>query len=77
MDRPAPTKAAVDLDHPSTQTDALSPDNVHIPDQEPRKSIKNLDPSLKRQQQQEHRQVGRVRIFIEQKIVGGMTTFQV
>lgn len=72
----ASTEASVDLGYPGIQTDDSSPEQIHIPHKKPRKSKKNPDPQLTRQQRRENRRIGRVRVLVEHAI-GGMKTFRV
>ena len=72
----ASTEASTDLGYQGIQTDYLSPENIHIPHKKPRKSKKNPDPQLTRQQKRENRQIGRVRVLVEHAI-GGMKVFRV
>jgi hypothetical protein len=76
MDWFASTEASVDLGYQGIQTDYLSPENIHIPHKKPRKSKKNPDPQLTRQQKRENRRLGRVRVLVEHAI-GGMKIFRV
>ena len=70
------TKASTDLGYQGIKTDYLSPENIHIPHKKPRKSKKNPDPQLTRQQKRENRRIGRVRVLVEHAI-GGMKVFRV
>jgi DDE superfamily endonuclease/Helix-turn-helix of DDE superfamily endonuclease len=72
----ASTEASTDLGYQGIKTDYLSPENIHIPHKKPRKSKKNPDPKLTRKQKRENRQIGRVRVLVEQAI-GGMKVFRV
>ena len=76
MDWFASTEASVDLGYQGIQTDYLSPENIHIPHKKPRKSKKNPDPQLTRQQKRENRRINRVRVLVEHAI-GGMKTFRI
>jgi hypothetical protein len=76
MDGFASTEASTDLGYQGIQTDYLSPENIHIPHKKPRKSKKNPDPQLTRQQKRENRRIGRVRVLVEHAI-GGMKVFRV
>lgn len=69
-------EASVDLGYQGIQTDYSSPEHIHIPHKKPRKSKKNPNPKLTRQQKRDNRRIGRVRIFVEHAI-GGMKTFRV
>ena len=70
------TEASVDLGYQGIQTDYSSSENIHIPHKKPRKSKKNPDPQLTRQQKRDNRRIGRVRVLVEHAI-GGMKTFRV
>lgn len=70
------TEASTDRGYQGIKTDYLSPENIHIPHKKPRKSKKNPDPQLTRQQKQENRRIGRVRVLVEHAI-GGMKVFRV
>ena len=70
------TEASTDLGYQGIKTDYLSPENIHIPHQKPRKSTKNPDPQLTRKQKQANRRIGRVRVLVEHAI-GGMKVFRV
>lgn len=70
------TEVSVDLGYQGIQTDYASPEQIHIPHKKPRKSKKNPDPQLTRQQKRENRQIGRVRVLVEHAI-GGMKIFRV
>jgi len=70
------TEASVDLGYQGIQTDYSSPEHVHIPHKKPRKSKKNPNPKLTRQQKRDNRRIGQVRVFVEHAI-GGMKTFRV
>ena len=70
------TEASVDLGYQGIQTDYSSPEHLHIPHKKPRKSKKNPDPQLTRQQKRDNRRIGRVRVLVEHAI-GGMKTFRV
>jgi hypothetical protein len=70
------TDTSVDLGYQGIQTDYSSPEQIHIPHKKPRKSKKNPNPQLTRQQKRENRQIGRVRVLVEHAI-GGMKTFRV
>ena len=72
----ASTEASTDLGYQGIKTDYLSPEHIHIPHKKPRKSKKNPDPQLTRQQKRENRQIGRVRVLVEHAI-GGMKVFRV
>ena len=72
----ASTKVSTDLGYQGIKTDYLSPENIHIPHKKPRKSKKNPDPQLTRQQKRENRRIGRVRVLVEHAI-GGMKVFRV
>ncbi|MDZ7620938.1 MAG: transposase family protein [Candidatus Competibacteraceae bacterium] len=70
------TEASVDLGYQGIQTDYSSSEHLHIPHKKPRKSKKNPDPQLTRQQKRDNRRIGRVRVLVEHAI-GGMKTFRV
>ena len=70
----ASTDASVDLGYQGIKTDYLSAEKIHIPHKKPRKSAKNPDPQLTRQQKRENRRIGRVRVLVEHAI-GGMKIF--
>ena len=72
----ASTDASTDLGYQGIKTDYLSPEHIHIPHKKPRKSKQNPDPQLTRKQKRENRQIGRVRVLVEQAI-GGMKVFRV
>lgn len=72
----ANTKSYFDLGYQGVKNDYSSAENIHIPHKKPRKSKKNPDPQLTRQQKRENRQVGRVRVVVEHAI-GGMKAFRV
>jgi hypothetical protein len=72
----ASTDASVDLGYQGIKTDYLSAEKIHIPHKKPRKSAKNPDPQLTRQQKRENRRIGRVRVLVEHAI-GGMKIFRV
>jgi len=69
-------EASVDLGYQGIKKDYLSPENIHIPHKQPRKSKKNPNPSLTRQQKKENKQKGRVRVVVEHAI-GGMKAFNI
>jgi len=71
----ASTECSVDLGYQGVKKDYSSAENIHIPHKKPRKSKKNPDPQLTRQQKRENRQIGRVRVLVEHAI-GGMKTFR-
>ena len=70
------TEASTDLGYQGIKKDYLSPENIHLPHKQPRKSKKNPDPQLTRKQKQENRRLGRVRVLVEHAI-GGMKVFRV
>ena len=69
-------KASVDLGYQGIQSDYLSPENIYIPHKKPRKSKKNINPSLTGAQKRENKQMGRIRVVVEHAI-GGMKAFNI
>ena len=70
------TEVSVALGYQGLQKDYLSAEHIHIPHKKPRKSKKNPNPQLTRQQKRKNRQIGRVRVLVEHAI-GGMKAFRI
>ncbi len=66
----------VDLGYQGIKKDYCSSDNIHIPHKKPRKSKKNPNPSLTKQQKAENREIGSKRVVVEHAI-GGMKAFHI
>jgi hypothetical protein len=64
-----------DLGYQGIQTDYTG-DGIRIPHKKPRKSKKNPNPQLTKEQKEENRNLSRLRIFVENAI-GGMKKFNI
>lgn len=69
-------RIVVDLGYQGIKTDYQSNHNVVIPNKKPRKSKKNPEPALTKEQKAENKLISKKRIYVENAI-GGMKRFQI